>query len=98
MAPYKSKGRGQGCSFGHSDFRTIRLGSDRTASARLSVGQKRANIARTLSDNRTVRTARPSFRTLGPSRADLVLFRTFGSFGQLGQSRAELVTEFRDKF
>ena len=29
----------QGCSFGHSDFRTIRLGSDKIASARLSVGQ-----------------------------------------------------------
>ena len=81
--------------FGFSD-NSARLGQNSLGSAfgrtnpQISLGH--------LSDNRTVRTVRPSFRTLGPSRADLVLFRTFGSFGQLGQSRAELVTEFRDKF
>ena len=76
--------------FGFSD-NSARLGQNSLGSAfgrtnpQISLGH--------LSDNRTVRTARPLFRTLGPSRADLLLFRTFGSFGQLGLSRAEPFTE-----
>ena len=84
----------------HSDIRIFgQFGSARTKQPRLGFwSDKPPNIARTPFGQSDSSDSSALISDTRPVSGDLVLFRTFGSFGQLGQSRAELVTEFRDKF